>query len=98
MLNGIIYVVNFVTSLGNFYFYPRITIILGINKHIVGLVDVKKQVIGFEVHQSYFIFFIPIQLKSSCKFRLVTAYYNLEDVLCAVFFTICFKRSTSIYN
>ena len=48
--NGIIYVVNFVTALGDFYLFPRITVVGGIDEDVVRLIDVGKRVIGFEVH------------------------------------------------
>ena len=48
--NGIIYVVNFVTTLADFYFYSQITVIGGMNEHVVGLIDVGKRVISFEVN------------------------------------------------
>ena len=98
MFSGIIYIV--ITSLGNFYFYPRITVVRGINENVVSLIDVRKRVISFEVYQSYFVYFIlssssfGLNLVLKLVLLLLTIIWN--DVLCVVFFTICSKSSTSI--
>ena len=101
LLHGIIDIINFVASLRNFYFYPRIAVIGRINEYVVRLIDVRKRVIGFEVYQSYFVNFVPIQLilrvKSRIKTRLVIAYYNLKRRFVLRVFAIFSKSSTSIF-